>query len=54
MRAALRLIPAPTELVAMENAGHDLAHGRHDVAVRALAAWVDFVSPSRKYGDPAR
>jgi predicted alpha/beta-hydrolase family hydrolase len=53
MRAALRLIPARTELVAMENAGHDLAHGRHDVAVHALAAWVDFVSPSRKYGDPA-
>jgi predicted alpha/beta-hydrolase family hydrolase len=53
MRAALSLIPARTELVAIENAGHDLAHGRHDVAGRTLAAWAEFVKPNRKHGDPA-
>jgi uncharacterized protein len=54
MRAALSLIPSHTELVAIENAGHDLAHGRHDVAGRVLAAWTEFVKPSRKHGDPAQ
>jgi predicted alpha/beta-hydrolase family hydrolase len=53
MRAALSLIPSHTDLVAIENAGHDLAHGRHDVAGRTLAAWTEFVKPSRKHGDPA-
>jgi hypothetical protein len=53
MRAGLSLIPSHTELVAIENAGHDLAHGRHDVAGRVLAAWMEFVKLSRKHGDPA-
>jgi predicted alpha/beta-hydrolase family hydrolase len=53
MHAALPLIPAHTELVAIENAGHDLAHGRHNVAGRALAAWMEFVKSSSKHGDPA-
>jgi predicted alpha/beta-hydrolase family hydrolase len=53
MHAALPLIPAHTELVAIENAGHDLAHGRHNVAGRALAAWMEFVKSSPKHGDPA-
>jgi predicted alpha/beta-hydrolase family hydrolase len=51
MRAALRLIPARTELVAIENAGHDLAHGRHDAGRRVLAAWMEFVEQNRKHGD---
>jgi predicted alpha/beta-hydrolase family hydrolase len=54
MRAALSLIPAYTELVAMESAGHDLAHGRHDVAGRTLAAWMKFVERRNcKDGAPA-
>ena len=54
MRAALSLIPTYTELVAIEGAGHDLAHGRHDVAGRALAAWMKFIEPQQnKHGDPA-
>ncbi len=53
MRAALRLIPARTELVAIENAGHDLARGRQDVARQALAALTEFVEQNRKHGDPS-
>ena len=53
MRAALRLIPARTELVAIENAGHDLARGRQDVARQALAASMEFVEQNRKHGDPS-
>jgi len=53
MRAALSLIPAHTELVAIENARHDLAHGRHDVGRRVLAAWMEFVEQNRKHGDPS-
>ena len=44
MRAALSLIPAHTELVTIESAGHDLAHGRHNVVGRTLAAWMEFVA----------
>ena len=32
MRAALTLIPAPTELIAIENGGHDLLKGSFNVA----------------------
>jgi len=54
MRVALSLIPAHTELVAIESAGHDLAHSRHDVAGRVLAAWMEFVERrNRKDGAPA-
>jgi predicted alpha/beta-hydrolase family hydrolase len=53
VRAALRLIPARTELVAIESAGHDLARGRQDVARQALAAWMKFVEQNRKHGDPS-
>lgn len=44
MSEALRLIPAQTQLLAIEGAAHDLGHGRHDVARRALTAWVEFGS----------
>lgn len=44
MSEALRLIPAHTRLLAIEGAGHDLAHGRHDVARHALTAWIEFAS----------
>jgi len=44
MRAALELIPARTQLIAIEGAGHDLAHGRHGLALQALAAWIDFAA----------
>lgn len=32
LEAALALIPAPTKLIAIERAGHDLRHGRFDLA----------------------
>jgi len=44
MRAALDLIPARTQLIAIEGAGHDLAHGRHGVAGQALTAWTGFAA----------
>ena len=53
MKTALSLIPSHTELVAIENAGHDLARGHQDVAGRALAAWMEFLNANRKHGDPA-
>jgi predicted alpha/beta-hydrolase family hydrolase len=54
MRAALSLIPAHTELVAVEGAGHDLAHRRHNVAGLALAAWMELIERLHgKHGDPA-
>lgn len=41
MRAALSLIPAPVELLAIEGAGHDLARrGYDDLARRTLEAWL--------------
>jgi predicted alpha/beta-hydrolase family hydrolase len=54
MRTAVSLIPAQTGLVAIENAGHDLARGRQDVAGRAIEAWMEFVERrNRKDGAPA-
>ena len=44
MKAALKLIPAKTELVVIEGAGHDLKRGKFDVEnlvvakLRALVA----------------
>jgi hypothetical protein len=44
MRAAVKLISAPVELLAIEGAGHDLMRGAHgDVAGRALAAFLRLV-----------
>jgi predicted alpha/beta-hydrolase family hydrolase len=40
MQAALRLIPAPVELLAMEGAGHDLGRNHEAAAQRALAAFL--------------
>jgi uncharacterized protein len=46
MSAALALIPAATELLTIEAAGHDLGRASHDeVARRALAAFTRLVSP---------
>ena len=44
MSAALPLIPAPTRLLAIEGAGHDLAHGRHNVAQQAFVAWTELTN----------
>ncbi len=47
IQTALRLIPAPTELLAIEDAGHDLARGGYaEVAQRALAAFARFLGTS--------
>lgn len=43
LRAAVRLIAAPVELVAIEGAGHDLIRGARDVAGQALAAFMRLV-----------
>ena len=43
MRAAVKLIAAPVELVAIEGAGHDLIRGARDVAGQALAAFMRLV-----------
>jgi len=43
MRAAVKLIAAPVELVAIEGAGHDLIRGAPDVAGQALAAFLRLV-----------
>jgi predicted alpha/beta-hydrolase family hydrolase len=32
LRAAIALIPAPTKLIAVDSAGHDLKRGRFDLA----------------------
>jgi hypothetical protein len=41
MRAALGLISAPAELLAIEGAGHDLSRGGYDdVARRTVEAWA--------------
>ncbi len=46
MCAALTLIPAPTELLTIEGAGHDLGRTGHDeVARQALAAFTRLTSP---------
>jgi predicted alpha/beta-hydrolase family hydrolase len=45
MRTALSLIPAATELLTIEGAGHDLGRAGHDeVARRALAAFTRLMS----------
>lgn len=44
MQTALRLIPASTELGVKQNAGHDLAAGRFDIAEQLIAPFVRFVS----------
>jgi uncharacterized protein len=43
MRAAVKLIAAPVELVAIEGAGHDLIRGARDVAGQTLAAFLRLV-----------
>ncbi len=41
IRAALALIPAPVDLLAIEGAGHDLSRGGHDNVARRIAeAWA--------------
>ena len=44
MRAALRLIPAKTELLEIENAGHDLGRDKAAVAARIVEALMGFVA----------
>ena len=43
MRASVKLIAAPVELVAIEGAGHDLIRGARDVAGQALATFLRLV-----------
>jgi predicted alpha/beta-hydrolase family hydrolase len=43
MRAAVKLIAAPVELLAIEGAGHDLIRGTRDVAGQVLAAFLRLV-----------
>ena len=43
MRAAVKLIAAPVELLAIEGAGHDLIRGARDVAGHALATFLRLV-----------
>lgn len=44
LRAALALIPAPTRLVAIDGAGHDLRRGKFDLAA-VVAAALGWLSP---------
>ena len=49
IRAALALIPAPVDLLAIEGAGHDLSRGRYDnVARRTLEAWGKLIDRGRE------
>jgi predicted alpha/beta-hydrolase family hydrolase len=49
IQAALGLISAPAELLAIEGAGHDLSRGGYDeVARRTVAAWVKLMDRSRQ------
>ena len=43
MRSALELIPAPTTLVELEGARHDLAPDRFPVVGRAVTAMLDLL-----------
>jgi uncharacterized protein len=43
MRSALELIPAHTELVAIEGAGHDLARGNFDIATLLVGPFEQLV-----------
>ncbi len=47
LRAAVRLIPAPVEMVEIENAGHDLARGRFDFAKLVVPALEALLKPRR-------
>jgi predicted alpha/beta-hydrolase family hydrolase len=49
IRAALALISAPAELLAIEGAGHDLSRGGYDnAALRTLEAWGKLIDRGRK------
>lgn len=53
MQTAVRLISAPTELLTIEGAGHDLARGGYDeVARRALAAFMRLAGLRMMRQDP--
>ena len=39
---ALALIPSRTRLLTIDGAGHDLGHGRHEVARKVLQEWTVF------------
>ncbi len=43
MAAALRLLPAPTSLVILDRAGHDLRRGNFDFASTVLAPFLEFI-----------
>ncbi len=47
LRAAIRLISAPVEMVEIENAGHDLARGRFDIAKLVVPALEALLKPRR-------
>jgi predicted alpha/beta-hydrolase family hydrolase len=46
LTAALRLIPAKTELQMIEGAGHDLKRGNFDVQERIVSAFAKLLKPS--------
>jgi hypothetical protein len=46
MRAAVRLIPAKTELQMIEGAGHDLRKGAFDIYERIVLPFTELVRPS--------
>jgi predicted alpha/beta-hydrolase family hydrolase len=55
MQTAMRLIPALTELLTIEGAGHDLARGGYDeVARRALAAFTRLAGSGMLPQNPSR
>jgi uncharacterized protein len=43
MRAALRLAPAPTSLVILDRAGHELLRGKFDIASLVVAPFLNFI-----------
>jgi hypothetical protein len=53
MRAAVKLISAPVELLAIEGAGHDLTRGADgDVSGRVLAAFLKLIDHLPASGRP--
>jgi uncharacterized protein len=50
LRAALMLIPARTELVEIDAAGHELAHGRFDASGLVVAPFRELIEKARKSG----
>lgn len=48
MRAALRLPPAPTSLLILDGAGHDLLRGRFDIAAVVVAPFLHFVASAER------